>query len=177
MARCVTLSSSAGDKSSTMASFNSFYGRYILGALQNNAALFAHLLREVPADSPRWGARPDAERFNLREIVAHLLEFDSVMRCRFQRMIREDSPELPNWDEAAAALHYSGHNPKHDLKALIESRSSLAVWLEGLSSDEWNRTGARPRAGTFSVKEGVSLMLGHDSYHLLQVAEWLDATG
>lgn len=159
-----------------MARISSYYGRYVLGALENNAVVLGYLLRDVPIDSPRWDARPDAERFTLREIVAHLLEYDTVCRERFERMIRESVPELPNWDEDEAARHYANRNPAHDLERLLESRQSFAAWLEGLSEKEWERTGTRARGGTFSVHEGVALVLGHDAYHLKQVTAWLDAT-
>ena len=158
-----------------MAKFTSYYGRYILGALENNAVVLGYLLRDLPLDSSRWDYRPDPERFTLREIVAHLLDYDMVCRERFEHIIREAEPELPNWDEEEAARHYTNRNPEHDLKILLDSRHSLAAWLEGLSESEWKRTGSRPGVGQFSVKEGVMLMLGHDAYHLRQVTEWIEA--
>ncbi len=159
-----------------MSLFTSFYGHYVHSALQSNAFVFAQLLRDLPADSPRWDARPDAERFTLREMVAHLLDFDMVCRERFERIIREDNPELPNWDEGEAAKHYAKREAVHDLELLLDSRRTLSAWLEGLSADEWQRTGTRPNVGTYNVGEGVALMLGHDAYHLRQTIEWLDAT-
>ena len=159
-----------------MANITSYYGRYVLGALENNAVVLGYLLRDVPLDSPRWDARPDAERFTLREIVAHLLDYDTICRERFEHMIRETDPQLSDWDMDEAARHYVNRNPSHDLERLLESRRSFAVWLEGLSAREWECTGSRPKAGKFSVLEGVTLMLGHDAYHLKQVVEWLDVT-
>ncbi len=159
-----------------MAKFASYYGRYILGALENNAVVLNYLLRDIPLDSPRWDFRPDPDRFTLREIVAHLLDYDMVSRERFEHIIREENPELPNWDEEEAARHYTHRNPEHDLQTLLESRRSFAVWLEGLSDNEWKRVGTRPKVGTFSVKEGVMLILGHDAYHIRQVVEWVEAT-
>ena len=156
-----------------MAKFTSYYGRYVLGALENNALVLRYLLRNVPLDSPKWDERPVPDRFTLREIVAHLLDFDMVNRERFERMIREESPDLPNWDEEEAARHYVHRHPGHDLEHLLESRRSLAVWLEGLCDHKWKRTGTRPGAGTFNIKEGVAFILGHDAYHLKQVSDWL----
>lgn len=159
-----------------MAQFNEYYRRYILGALENNAVVFNYLLRDVSADSPRWDARPDAERFTLREVVAHLLDYDMICRERFERVIREDKPDLPNWDEGQSAEHYAHRDAVGELKLMLESRQTLAAWLEGLSDEEWQRTGSRPGVENFSVFDGVALMLGHDAYHLRQVTEWLEAT-
>lgn len=149
---------------------------YLMQSIAGNARVFAHLLNDLPADDARWDARVDPERFTLREIVAHLTDFDAVMRERFERMIREDHPELPNWDEDAAAAHYSTRDPQHGLASLLESRETLGAWLEGLSDDEWRRDGSRPGVGKFSVEEGAALLLAHDAYHLQQVTAWLDAT-
>ena len=151
----------------------SFAHSYLWRGVEFNARVIGFLLRDLPEDSPHWDARPDAERFSLREVVAHLVDFDSVSRERFERVIREDKPELPDWDEAEAAAHYDARNPKHQLQNLLVSRQELALWLEGLSDKEWKRTGSRPRVGDFSVEEGVALMLGHDAYHLEQIAAWL----
>jgi len=154
----------------------SFVRSYLWRGVESNARVISFLLRDLPEDSLHWDARPDANRFSLREIVAHLVDYDSVTRERFERIIREDKPELPNWDESEATAHYDARNPKHQLENLLVSRQELAVWLEGLSDKEWKRTGSRPGVGEFSVEEGVALMLGHDAYHLEQIAAWLGAT-
>ncbi len=155
---------------------NSFSRSYLWRGVESNARVIQFLLRDLPADSPRWDARPDAERFSLREVVAHLLDYDSVTRERFERIIREHKPEFPNWDVNEAAEHYAARDPKHQIENLLVSRQELAVWLEGLADDEWKRVGSRPTVGEFSVEEGTALLLGHDAYHLIQIVEWLEAT-
>jgi len=155
---------------------NAFAHSYLWRSVELNARVIRFLLHDVPEGSPRWDARPDAERFSLREIVAHLVDYDSVTRERFERILREDKPELPEWDVSEAAAHYDARNPNHQLENLLVSRHELSVWLEGLSDKEWKRVGSRPRVGEFSVEEGVALMLGHDAYHLEQIAAWLGAT-
>jgi hypothetical protein len=149
---------------------------YLWRGVQSNARVIQFLLHDLAGDSPRWDARPDPARFSLREVVAHLLDYDSVSRERFERIIREDHPELENWDETEAAEHYEARDPKHQIENLLVSRQELAVWLEGLSDDEWQRVGSRPNVGEFSVEQGTSLLLGHDAYHLEQIVAWLEAT-
>ncbi|RYX81962.1 DinB family protein [bacterium] len=154
----------------------SFARSYIWQAVASNARVIQFLLRELPADSPQWDARPDAERFSLREIIAHLNDYDTVSRERFEHIIREDEPEFGDWDPIEAAKHYDVRDPLHQVENLIVLRSELASWLEGLSDSEWQRTGTRPRAGKFSVEEGAALVVAHDAYHIAQIIEWLDAT-
>lgn len=137
---------------------------YFASGVRNNARIFQTLLREVPENDARWDVKVDKNRFTLREIVAHLVDFDSVSRQRFEHMIREDVPDLPNWDEGAAVLHYATRNPLHQIENLLLSRRELGDWLAGLSQKEWQRRATRPNVGEFSVEEGAALMLAHDAY-------------
>ena len=154
----------------------SFARSYIWRGLESNARVIQYLLRDVAGDSTQWDARPDAERFSLREVLAHLNDYDSVSRDRFERMIRDDKPELENWDESEAAKHYDARDPLHQIENLLVSRQELATWLEGLSDGEWMRTGTRPKVGDFTVEDGAALMVAHDAYHIAQITQWLDAT-
>lgn len=148
---------------------------YLAAGVRSNARVFQTLLRDLPENDARWDSKPDPERFSLREVVAHLVDYDSVSRERFERMIREENPELPEWDESEAAAHYDTRHPVHQLDSLLLSRRELGDWLEGLNQREWQTRGTRPKIGEFCVEEGVSLLLSHDAYHLIQVVEWLDA--
>lgn len=150
-----------------------FIHQYFANSIQSNARVFQFLLRDLGANDSRWDSRPDSERFTLREIVAHLVDYDSVSRERFEQMIRGDQPELADWDPTDAAAHYSTRHPLHGLESLVLSRRELGDWLMGLSEKEWAHTGTRPRVGEFSVEEGAAMVLAHDSYHLAQVVEWL----
>ena len=150
-----------------------FIHRYFVNSIQGNARVFQWMLRDLDANDARWDSRPVAERFSLREVVAHLVDYDSVSRERFERMIREESPEFPLWNPDDAAAHYITRDPLHGVESLLLSRRELGDWLMGLSQKEWKRTATRPQVGEFSVEEGAAFMLAHDSYHLAQVADWL----
>ncbi len=152
-----------------------FVHQYLASSLQSNARVFQFLLRDLGANDARWDSKPDLERFSLREVVAHLVDYDSVSRMRFEAIIRGDKPEIPDWDPTDAAAHYSTRHPLHGLESLVLSRQELGDWLMGLSEKEWKHTGTRPRVGEFSVGEGAAFVLAHDSYHLIQVVEWLGA--
>ena len=156
-----------------MSAYTAHHQKYALITLEGNAKVYAHLLKDLPEETELWDRRPDETRFTLREIVAHVLDFDTVCRERMEHMIREDNPFLPNWDEDEAARHYSGRNPRHELTNLFESRQTLTAWLEGLAPEEWERTGEHPHFGDFTVRRLLSLMLTHDGYHLRQITEWL----
>lgn len=154
-----------------------FIHNYFANGIESNARIFGFLLRELPDGDPRWDSKPQAERFSLREIVAHLVDYDSVSRERFEQMIRGDQPELADWDYESAAAHYDTRDPLHQLESLLLSRRELADWLRGLSEKEWKSIASRPKVGEFSVEEGAAFILAHDAYHQVQIVEWLGAIG
>ncbi len=146
---------------------------YLAAGVRSNARVFQTLLRELSENDARWDDRPVPDRFSLREIIAHLVDYDTVSRERFERMIREDVPELPLWDVSAAAQHYEMRHPGHQIESLLLSRRELGDWLEGLNDREWSARATRVNFGEYSVEEGAALMLAHDAYHLVQIVEWL----
>lgn len=150
-----------------------FVHNYFAKGVQNNAHVFQFLLRDLPEYDERWDAKVEADRFTLREIVAHLVDYDTISRERFERIIREDKPELPDWDPGEAAAHYATRHPLHQIESLLLSRRELGDWLAGLSQKEWERRGTRSNVGEFSVEEGAALMLAHDAYHAEQIVNWL----
>ena len=150
-----------------------FIRRYALTALEGNVRVLQFLLRDLDSHSPLWDARPDPERFTLREIVAHLREFDEVNMARFERMLSEEKPALENWDEGQAALRYGGLEPWQQIAQLQGSRRTMRLLLESLAPGQWQRTATRPIVGGFSMQDAVTLLLAHDAYHLEQAVEWL----
>ncbi|PQV64342.1 putative damage-inducible protein DinB (forms a four-helix bundle) [Abditibacterium utsteinense] len=152
-----------------------FVHNYFSSGVQNNARVIQFLLRDLDENDARWDAKVDAERFSLREIIAHLVDYDTISRERFEHIIREDAPEFSDWDPTEAAAHYASRNPLHQIESLLLSRRELCDWLRGLSEKEWKRTGTRPNVGEFSVEEGAAMMVAHDAYHMEQIAAWLGA--
>ncbi len=142
-----------------------FVHNYFASGVESNARVFQFLLRDLPENDARWDSKPVENRFSLREIVAHLVDYDTVSRDRFEAIIRDENPEFPNWEFEEAAAHYDTRNPVHQIESLLLSRQELADWLRGLSEKEWKRTGTRPNVGEFSVEEGAAMMVAHDAYH------------
>jgi uncharacterized damage-inducible protein DinB len=153
-----------------------FSRSYVLRGVTGTPAVLRYLLQGLDSNAEIWDFRPDPERFTLREVLAHLADYDEVTIGRFQRFIDEDSPELPNWDEneAVVAGNYAATDPLAKLAQFTASRQKLGEFLAGLSDAEWVRTASRPKVGQYTLEEGVVLLLAHDTYHVQQAAEWLE---
>lgn len=164
-----------------MALLPSFGIAYLFAALSGTPDVLDALLARRPADDPLWDARPDPQRFSLREIVAHLADWENVFLDRLVRTRDEESPTLPVIDpEQRAREHdYAHHDPQEDLAQFRAGRERLVGFLRALEPAEWERAGQIVR-GDPSISHRVTLeawavqTLAHDGYHTQQVAQWLD---
>ena len=149
---------------------------YITRGVAGTPGVLRHLLQGLDSDAKVWDFRPNPERFTLREVLAHLADYDDVSRERFQRIINEDSPELPNWDEDEAVItgNYAAADPLATLARLAASRQQLGEFLAARAEEDWARTASRPQAGRHTLEEGAILLVAHDTYHVQQVVEWLE---
>ncbi len=156
---------------------NDYSRNYLLTALAAGPDLVASALEgltDAEAD-----ARPDPDRFNIREAVAHLAEWDPIFLGRMKRMVVEDHPTMPGYDEGQLAIehHYELTNPVEQATLFRERRIETLAFLMSLTPDQWNRTGNRPEIGIMTVEAIATLMPLHDTYHLKQIIEWRKATG
>jgi len=149
----------------------------LLVSLDNTSATLSALLSPLPARNPVWDARPDPDRFRLREIVAHLADWEEVGRGRFERTAGEDRPQIarPDVNQRAEERGYDRADPVESLAGFVERRTALVLWLRSLPESTWGRVAHLERIGDVSLEGLATLVLGHDSYHLRQVAEWLAA--
>ena len=147
---------------------------YILQALEGTPVVVDRLL--LAAREPDFDRRPDPERFTLREVIAHLADWDPVWLERIERMRLEENPELPSYDEGQWALD---HDYAHAVitgqqERFRAGRRALVARLRSLTPEEWERTCRHAQWGDLSISSLAVLVLGHDGYHTRQISEWLN---
>ena len=147
---------------------------YITTSLENTPATVAALVSALPVGDPAWDTQPDPDRFCLREIVAHLADWEDVWRDRFERTLNEETPLIlrPDVTERSEEKGYADADPQESLARFVEKRQALVALLRSLSGDAWERVARFDRMGDTSLGGLAALALGHDSYHVRQVAEW-----
>jgi hypothetical protein len=150
---------------------------YVTNNLQNTPEILSYLLRDLNAESKMWDFRPQADRFTLREMVSHLADLEEVIAMRLQRMRDESEPFLPSWDEGQAAIegNYAARDPIQQLQLFKERRTQTVAILQSCSDTDWERIGIREGLGRLPISEQATFVLAHDSYHIRQTTEWLDA--
>jgi hypothetical protein len=126
-------------------------------------------LTEAEADR-----RPDPERFTIREIMAHLAEWEEVFLLRMQRIANETYPTLEGYDEWAWATehHYAATDPREQAALFRERRGRIISFLRARTAEEWERAGLRPEIGAITLEALALLVPLHDLYHLKQIYEW-----
>jgi uncharacterized damage-inducible protein DinB len=131
-----------------------------------------------PVTTDIWDRRVDPERFTLREILAHLADWESVWMERLERMHAEQEPILPDIDEGKLTKQndYPNADVSNSLQRFRQGRTNLLQALERLEPSEWSRTAYHETRGSLNVQDLAMIILGHDGYHLRQVAEWIEFT-
>ena len=157
-----------------------FVRNYLLKALGGTADVLEGLLLPLAVDDPRWDFRPDPERFTLREIIAHLADWNPIFLERMIRACQEQDPALFSIDEGRLAIDrdYAHSDPKENLRRFRAGRQAMIQQLSGWTPDEWQRVSRYLRdaedAGTaITIEQWAIQTLSHDGYHTQQVSEWL----
>lgn len=145
---------------------------YLFTALSGAPALFDQLLQELTeAEADR---RPDPERFTIREVIAHLAEWDAIFLERMQRICNEDTPLLPDCDEGQMAIEhdYAHKDVAEQLQLFRARRAAVIAFLKERKPEEWSRVGNRPEIGMLTLEGIAFLMAVHDTYHVQQVVDY-----
>lgn len=142
---------------------------YLLNGIAGAPAVFSKLAESISD----WDARPDPDRFTLREAIAHLADWDEIFLMRLNRALTEDNPHLPSVDEGVLATErqYEKQDPTANLNRFRENRKTLSDAFHALTPDQWERTAHREFVGDVTVGQMAAIILGHDAYHLRQFAE------
>lgn len=146
---------------------------YLLHGLESAPVVVERMLADsVNVDYDR---RPDPERFTLREVLAHLADWEPIWLERVRRMAEEDEPRLPGYDEGLLAIDhdYAHADPNEQLARFKSGRVALVDYLRNLPVESWARRGIHSEWSELTIFHMAVLILGHDGYHTKQVAEWL----
>jgi len=124
-------------------------------------------------------ARPFPGEWTVREIAHHLADGELNSAVRLRRLIAEDEPVLPGYDEMAFSrrLHYGERPIGPSVAAMRAARAATLGILERLTEAEWARTGTHTEQGAYSVEAWLRDYATHPHEHADQARRVLDATG
>ncbi len=145
----------------------------ILKALRAGPVVVRALVRGVADDALR--RRPAPDEWSIIEVVAHLGDTEERALGRVRRMLSEDDPFLPGYDERELAL--TGRYVERDVAAELDRfellRAEHATLLASLDDAGWRRTGRHGEQGPMTVELYEAHVAGEDANHLAQIAQML----
>ena len=136
----------------------------IAGMIRVNAAAWHDVLSG--AGDPRQ--RPAPEIWSTLEYGCHVRDVHRLYDQRLVMMLTEDGPDFPNWDQDATAVadRYAEQDPAMVATDLRRAAEAIAGRFNGLSEEQWQRTGRRSDGARFTV-ETFGRYFIHDPVHLL----------
>jgi hypothetical protein len=137
--------------------------RYASGTDDPRAALTG--VTDADLDRPQ-----PAGEWTARQVVHHLADSESMAFIRLRRLIAEDDPVIPGYDEPewARRLHYD--RPIEASIAVVTAvRAASLQLLESLTPAEWARTGTHTESGTYSVDRWLEIYADHTADHADQI--------
>ena len=145
---------------------------YLLIDLGSATNVLARLLSGVSGDA--WDRRPDPARFTLREMVAHLADWDEITLGRLTQMRDEEDAVLQGRDEGQVAEDhdYAYADPQECLARYRAGRDKIAAFLRGLSPEQWECSGTHTESGAITVEQLAVWLAAHDGYHRQQAIQW-----
>lgn len=128
------------------------------------------VLTQLLASRTDWDHRPDPDRFSLREMLAHLADWEEIWLMRVKRITSERNPFLPSIDEGQMAIDrkYATVDPQQSLERYRTGRLALVQAIKDLHEDDWDRPAQREFVGDIDFLQQIAMIVGHDGYHMKQ---------
>lgn len=131
------------------------------------------ILQEVPRD--RFDERPADDRFSLTEMIAHLADHEVIALDRIVKAVEADGVHVHGYDvdERAAEKDYASRDPHHELEVFGNRRRETFDTISKFDDIDMQKHFIHSESGPMTVAEAVSMLMGHDLYHLHQASEYL----
>lgn len=123
-------------------------------------------------DAPAARHRPAEGEWAVVEVVAHVGDTEERALARVRRMLAEDDPLLPGYDQEALARerNYIEMDLAEALDRFEAIRAKHVALLDGLDEAGWRRPGRHTEQGAMDVELYEHHVAGEDVEHMGQIA-------
>jgi len=143
---------------------------YLLPSIEFGPVVVQRLLERIPATY--LDLATEEGRFTPREVIAHLADWEPIMRERIVTGRAHPGARIEAYDEGemAVANGYAKSDPEAQCALFLHERKITAKLLRELTAEEWKRTVVHPERGVLTLEDLANLLLGHDLYHIEQLS-------
>ncbi|MFO0889002.1 MAG: DinB family protein [Isosphaeraceae bacterium] len=124
-------------------------------------------------DAAALKARPVPGKWSILEVVCHLADSEQAYCHRMKRVIAEENPLLPGYDETrfAATLACDDRDVEEELAILEAMRRQMARILRAAPASAWSRTGVHTERGLMTLEDLLRTEAEHIPHHLPFIEE------
>ncbi|MCH8849234.1 MAG: DinB family protein [Chloroflexi bacterium] len=116
--------------------------------------------------------RPGEGDWSIKEVLGHLCDAGAVLQTRLYRMINQEEPRLPSWDQEERQRERNAQDKliQDLLHEFSSQRAETVDMLSELVHWNWARPGRHEERGRLSIRQLVELALAHEEdQHLPQL--------
>lgn len=142
-----------------------------VSVLEQTPIIVEKILYEATSDELQW--KPALDRWSISEVLAHLVDVETVFRKRAKLMVEQDAPPLEAYDQNAAyaAGKYSSGRAQEHLHQFCHERDLSISWLRYVPAKALTCTGQHAELGPITLGELLHEWAFHDLGHIRQIAE------
>lgn len=120
---------------------------------------------------------PIAGKWSAREILHHLADSETTSAIRLRRLLTEEYPVLPGYDQDrwAILLRYNLRDHEPALEAFRTARETTTQLLRGMTEDDWACVGWHTESGTYSAGRWLQIYAEHAHNHAAQIVRLREA--
>jgi len=144
-------------------------GRDAIKVQQGTAPKLKKLIQGLTPRQLKW--KPDAGKWSIAEIVAHLADTEIVASWRMRSVLGSNGIAIQPFDQDAWAsvFQYGKRDPKQSLEVFRVLRENNLAMLKAIPRESWDNYGMHAERGRETVAHLSRMFAGHDTNHVLQV--------
>lgn len=146
---------------------------YLFPGLEYGPRIVERLVAQIPVG--RYDEKTNPDRFTLREAVAHLADWEPILRARIAKAIAEPDASIQGMDEGLRAqeMGYKDLDVRVQLATFTTERNITIAYLRSLKPEDWSKAITHNEKGRQTVSDQANQLLGHDLYHIDHLMEYL----
>lgn len=146
---------------------------YLLPVLDFGPLTLQRLLTKIEPHRMDESLSPD--RFTPREAIAHLADWEPILRGRLETAVNTPGATIAAYDEGARAeeMGYRSWNVSESAGKFLAERRKTQAWLKTLKPEDWDKSVVHPERGVLTVRDLANMLLGHDLYHIEHLTQYL----